>query len=60
MANQKKLQQAAIKFRKQNPMLHATCSALLSSMARFITKSGATEVTVGYDKREEYYEAANN
>jgi hypothetical protein len=60
MANQKKLQQAAIKFRKQNPMLHATCSALLSSMARFITKFGATEVTVGYDKRGEYYEAANN
>lgn len=60
MANQKKLQQAAIKFRKQNPMLHATCSALLSSMARFITESGATEVTVGYDKYGKYYEAANN
>ena len=60
MANQKKLQQAAVKFRKQNPMLHAICSALLSSMARFITKSGATEVTVGYGKRGEYYEAANN
>lgn len=60
MANQKKLQQAAIKFRKQNPTLHTTCSVLLSAMARFITKSGATEVTVGYDKRGEYYEAANN
>lgn len=59
MANQKKLQQAAIKFRKQNPVLHATCSALLSAMARFITKSGAAEVTVGI-KNGEYYEAANN
>lgn len=60
MANKKKLQQAAIKFRKQNPALHATHSALLSAMARFITKSGAAEVTVGYDKHGEYYEAANN
>lgn len=60
MANKKKLQQAAIKFRKQNPALHATCSALLSVMARFITKSGAAEVTVGYDKHGKYYEAANN
>lgn len=60
MANKKKLQQAAIKFRKQNPALHATCSALLSAMAIFITKSGAAEVTVGYDKHGEYYEAANN
>ena len=59
MANKKKLQQAAIKFRKQNPVLHATCSALLSAMARFITKSGAAEVTVGI-KNGEYYEAANN
>lgn len=59
MANKKKLQQAAIKFRKQNPMLHATYSALLSFMARFITKSGAAEVTVGY-KNGEYYERANS
>ena len=60
MANQKKLRQAAIKFRKQNPTLHATCSALLSAMARFISKSGAPEVTVGIDKYGGYYEAANN
>lgn len=59
MANQKKLQQAAIKFRKQNPTLHATCSALLSAMARFITKSGAAEVTVGI-KNGEHYETANS
>ena len=59
MANQKKLQQAAIKFRKQNPTLHATYSFLLSAMARFITKSGAAEVTVGY-KNGEYYETANS
>lgn len=60
MANKKKLQQAAIKFRKQNPALYATCSALLSAMARFITASGAAEVTAGYNKRGKYYEAANN
>lgn len=59
MANKKKLQQAAIKFRKENPALHAICSILLSHMARLITKSGAAEVTVGY-KNGEYYEATNN
>lgn len=59
MANQKKLQQAAIKFRKQNPALRATCSVLLSAMTRFITTSGAAEVTVGI-KNGEYYEYANN
>ena len=59
MANQKKLQQAAIKFRKQNPALHAKYSILLSAMARFITKSGAAEVTVGI-KNGDYYETANN
>ena len=59
MANQKKLQQAAIEFRKQNPALYAKYSILLSSVARFITKSGAAEVTVGI-KNGEYYETANN
>lgn len=60
MANQKKLQKAAIKFRKENPRLHYVCSALLSRMANFITKSGgAAEVTVGL-KDGEYYEYANN
>ena len=59
MANQKKLQRAATKFRKENFSLHATCSALLSAMARFITKSEAAEVTVGI-KNGEYYETANS
>lgn len=59
MANQKKLQQAAIGLRKQNPALHAICSALLLAMARLITKSGAAEVTVGL-KDGKYYEAANS
>lgn len=58
MANQKKLQQAAIKFRKENPAKHALCCSLLSAMARVITKSGAAEVTVGI-KNGEYYETAN-
>lgn len=56
MVNQKKLQKAAIKFRKENPRLHYVCSALLSRMANFITKSGVAEVTVGL-KDGEY---ANN
>ena len=59
MANQKKLQKAAIKFRKENPRLHRECSVLLSRMAYFITKSGAAEVTVGLNCGE-YYEYANN
>lgn len=60
MANQKKkLQQAAIKFRKQNPVLHVVYSALLSAMTRFIKKSGAAEVTVGI-KDGKYYETANS
>ena len=58
MANKKKLQQAAIKFRKQNPALHATCTQLLKKMAEFITKSGVPEVTVGI-KNGWYYEYAN-
>ena len=58
MANKKKLQQAAIKFRKQNPALHATCALLLKKMAEFITKSEAPEVTVGI-KNGGYYEYAN-
>lgn len=59
MANSKKLRKAAAKFRKTEPALHATCSVLLSAMARFITKSGAAEVTVGI-KNGEYYETANS
>lgn len=60
MANQKKLlQKAAIKFRKENPWKHTMYSKLLSSMANFITRPGAAEVTVGY-KNGEYYEHANN
>lgn len=60
MANQKKkLQQAAIKFRRENPSLHALYCVLLSAMARSITRTGAPEVTVRY-KNGEYYEYANN
>ena len=47
MANQKKLQKAAIRFRKENPELHRAYSGLLSMMANFIIKSGAAETTVG-------------
>lgn len=60
MANQKKkLQQAAIKFRRENPSLHNIYCVLLSVMARCITRTGIPEVTIRY-KNGEYYEAANN
>lgn len=60
MANQKKkLQKAAIEFRKENPRLHHLYSFLLSRMAEFIKNSGATEVTVCL-KNGELYERANN
>lgn len=58
MANQKKLQKAAIRFRKENPELHRMYSGLLSMMANFIIKSGAAEVTTGL-KDGKYYEYAN-
>ena len=58
MANQKKLQKAAIRFRKENPELHHMYSGLLSMMANFIIKSGAAEVTTGL-KYGKYYEYAN-
>ena len=59
MANQKKLQKVAIKFRKENPTLHYAYSLLLSWMSAFIKKYGAAEVTVGFNNGE-YYERANN
>lgn len=59
MANQKKLQRAAIEFRKENPRKHAIYSALLSSMAGFITRSGAIEVIAGVKNGKYYHEAAN-
>ena len=59
MANKKKLQNAAIKFRNENPGRHRLYSILLSRMARYIAKSGAPEVTVGI-KYGEYYEFAND
>lgn len=59
MANSKKLQKSAVKFRKENPALHAQMSSLLSSMSRFIAKKGVPEVTVGF-KFGKYYEYANN
>lgn len=59
MANQKKLQKAAIKFRKEYPELHFKYTLWLSRMANFIRKSGAAEVTVGF-KYGKYNEHANN
>lgn len=59
MANQKKLQQAAIKFKKRNPRAYFVICKLISGMANYIRKSGAPEVTVGINKYDDYYEYAN-
>lgn len=59
MTNQKKLQKAAIKFRKENSAKHSFYSRLIDSMAEFIKKSGVAEAIVGL-KNGEYYECANN
>lgn len=59
MSSEKKLQKATIKFRKENPELHFTCSLLISRMAKFVEKIGAVEVTAGIINGE-YYEYANN
>ena len=59
MANKKKLQKAAIKFRKENQRLYYLYSALLSGMANFIITYGAAEVTTGI-KNGKYYINANN
>ena len=59
MANSKKLQKSAAKFRRENPALHDQISSLLSIMSRFIVKKGAPEVTVGINKGG-YYEYAND
>lgn len=59
MANKKKLQKAATKFRKENPEKHSLYSMLISGMARFIERSGATEVAVGF-RNGELYEHANS
>ena len=59
MANEKKLQKAATKFRKKNPEKHSLYSMLISGMVRFIEKSRAAEVTVGF-KNGEYCEYANS
>lgn len=59
MANQKRLQKAATKFRKEYPELHFKYTLLLSRMANFIRKSGAPEVTVGVEYGK-YYVHANS
>lgn len=59
MANKKKLQKAATKFRKENPVKHSFYSALIDSMAEFIERSGATEVAVGF-RNGILYERANS
>lgn len=64
MANKKKLQKAATKFRKENPAKHSFYSMLIGSMligsmAEFITRSGVPEVIVGFENGR-YYEHANN
>lgn len=59
MANEKKLQKAATKFRKENSEKYFFYSILINRMAQFIRMSGATEVTVGHTRYGAYYEQAN-
>lgn len=59
MANKKKLQKAATKFRKENPANILFYSMLIGSMAEFITRSGVPEAIVGFENGR-YYEHANN
>lgn len=59
MANKKRIEKASIRFAKQEPALHRTFQLLCSMAARFIVKSGATEVAVGF-KNGQYYEHAVN
>lgn len=58
MANKKKLQKAAAKYRRENLKQCLRYSHLLFMMKQFILTDGAPEVTVGY-KGNKYYEHAN-
>ena len=60
MANEKKLQKAATKFRKENSAKYSFYSKLIDSMAEFIERSGATEVAVGFRNGIKLYESANS
>ena len=60
MANEKKLQKAATKFRKENSEKYLFYSTLIRHMAQFIRMSGATEVTVGLTNDGAFYEQAND
>lgn len=57
MASQKKLKNAHVKFRKENPGLYFWYSHLISRMAKYIVKSGEPEVIVGFENGK-YYERA--
>lgn len=59
MANKKKLQFVAAKFRRENPRSYLMICGLISRMANYIRKSGAQEVIVGIDKYGKHYERAN-
>jgi hypothetical protein len=43
MANQKKLQQAAIKFRRENPELYAQCAIQCRYLAKLIKEYGSSD-----------------
>mgnify|MGYP006886755294 CR=1 FL=1 len=58
MASKKELQKAAVEFRKKNPRLYHTYSAILSRMSNFIVNFGVAEAIVGI-KDGKYYEYPN-
>lgn len=60
MANKKIIRRANARFASSEPRLYGMCKYLCSSMASFIRRTGASEVTVGITKYGGYYEWANN
>lgn len=59
MANKKRLQKAAIMYRKRNRQEHSIVCTLMTMMSMYIKKLGTPEVTVGIDKYGGYYKHAN-
>lgn len=52
--SKKRLQEAAMRFKRENPYLHQRYSVCISLMAKFIREKGATEVAVNTTNGECY------
>lgn len=58
MANKKKLQKAAVKFRRENALTYKRLCICLSYMSDFIREKGVPEVEI--DKSCECYDSTNS